>query len=132
MNDLRYAARQLLKNPGFTTIAVLTLAVGIAKNFLEVLGVQPMLGRGFTDEECVWNGRKAAILSHAFWRQHFAGDPNAVGRSITLNGDPTEIVGVLPSSFDFGSVFAPGTEVELLLPFPLTEETARWGNTLFA
>jgi predicted permease len=106
--------------------------VGISKNFLGILGVQPLLGRGFTDEECAWNGRKAALLSHAFWRQHFAGDPTAVGRSITLNGDPTEIVGVLPPSFDFDSVFAPGTEVELLLPFPLTEETARWGNTLFA
>jgi len=106
--------------------------VGVSKNFLEILGVQPLLGRGFTDEECVWNGRKAALLSHAFWRQHFAGDPQVVGRSITLNGDPTEIVGVLPPSFDFDSVFAPGTEVELLLPFPLVEETARWGNTLFA
>jgi hypothetical protein len=70
--------------------------VGVSKNFLEILGVQPLLGRGFTDEECVWNGRKAALLSHAFWRQHFAGDPQVVGRSITLNGDPTEIVGVLP------------------------------------
>ena len=106
--------------------------VGITKNFLGTLGVQPMLGRGFTDEECVWNGRKAAMLSHAFWRQHFSGDPNAVGLSITLNGDPTEIVGVLPPSFDFDSVFAPGTEVDLLLPFPLVEETARWGNTIFA
>ena len=106
--------------------------VGISKNFLGILGVQPMLGRGFTDEECAWNGRKAAMLSHAFWRQDFAADPNVVGRTITLNGDPTEIVGVLPPSFDFDSVFAPGTEVELLLPFPLTEETARWGNTLFS
>src|SRR3989454_10208597 len=91
-----------------------------------------MLGRGFTDEECAWNGRKAAMLSHAFWRQDFAADPNVVGRTITLNGDPTEIVGVLPPSFDFDSVFAPGAEVQLLLPFPLTEETARWGNTIFA
>ena len=55
-----------------------------------------------------------------------------VGRSVTLNGDPTEIVGVLPPSFDFDSVFAPGTEIDLLLPFPLVEQTARWGNTLFA
>ena len=197
MNDLRFAFRQLLKNPGFTAVAVLTLAlgigactamfslvhavllrplpfrdadrlvwienvgsgglsarttrvdsflewraqnasfeelaayfaffdysrytligsgeprllrgVGISKNFLDVLGVRPLLGRGFTDAECVWNGRKAAILSHAFWRQNFASDPKVVGRSITLNGDSTEIVGVLPPSFDFDSVFAPGT-----------------------
>src|SRR5262245_38354796 len=105
--------------------------VGISQNFLSVLGVQPMLGRSFTSEECVWNGRKAALLSHAFWQQQFAGDPKAVGRVITLNGDPTEIVGVLPPVFDFDSVFAPGAEVELLLPFPLTQETARWGNTVF-
>lgn len=220
MNDLRFAFRQLTKNPGFALVAVLTLAlgigactamfslvnavllrplpfreadrlvwienigtggmsarttrvdnflewraqnnsfeelaayfaffdysrytltgsgepqrlrgVGISKNFLNVLGVQPMLGRGFTDDECAWNGRKAALLSHAFWQQQFAGDPSVVVRTITLNGDPTEIVGVMPPSFDFDSVFAPGTEVELLLPFPLTPETARWGNTLFA
>jgi predicted permease len=106
--------------------------VGISKNLLAVLGVQPLLGRGFTDEECAWNGRKAVMLSHAFWLEHFAGDPTVLGRSISLNGDPTEIVGVLPASFDFDSVFAPGAKVELLLPFPLTPETAMWGNTLFA
>jgi predicted permease len=106
--------------------------VGISQNLLDVLGVRPLLGRGFTAEECVWNGRKAALLSHAFWQQHFNGDRSVVGRSITLNGDPTEVVGVLPASFDFDSVFAPGTEVSMLLPFPLAEETARWGNTIFA
>ncbi|HXJ55476.1 MAG TPA: ABC transporter permease [Verrucomicrobiae bacterium] len=106
--------------------------VGISQNFLDVLGVPLLLGRGFTDEECLWNGRKAVILSHAFWQGHFAGDRSVLGRVLTLNGDPTEIVGVLPASFDFDSVFSPGAEVELLLPFPLVEETARWGNTLFA
>jgi len=106
--------------------------VGISKDFLAVLGVQPLLGRGFADEECVWNGRKAVLLSHSHWRQHYGGDPAVIGRSITLNGDATEIVGVLPPSFDFDSVFSPGTEVALVLPFPLVPETARWGNTLFA
>jgi hypothetical protein len=73
--------------------------VGISQNFLDMLGVRPMLGRGFVDEECVWNGRKAVILSHAFWRQRFAGDRNIVGHSLVLNGEPAEIVGVLPPSF---------------------------------
>ena len=106
--------------------------VGISQNLLDVLGVRPLLGRAFNEEECVWNGRKAAILSHAFWQQHYNGDPAVVGRTVTLNNDPTEIVGVLPPSFDFDSVFAPGTEVEMLVPFPLAPETARWGNTIFA
>src|SRR5438046_619491 len=56
--------------------------VGISQNFLDVLGVRPLLGRGFSDEECVWNGRKAALLSHAFWQQHFNGDRNVLGRPI--------------------------------------------------
>jgi putative ABC transport system permease protein len=106
--------------------------VGVSQNFLDVLGVRPLLGRSFTEEECVWNGRKAAMLSHAFWRERFNGDPGAVGRTITLNGDPTEIVGVLPATFDFDAVFSPGMKVELLVPFPLVEQTARWGNTIFA
>src|SRR6185503_11798077 len=106
--------------------------VGISQNFLDVLGVRPLLGRTFTDEECVWNGRKAALLSHAFWRQHYNSDRNVVGTSVTLNGEPAEIVGVLPPSFDFDSIFSPGTEVAMLLPFPLVEQTARWGNTIFS
>jgi predicted permease len=40
------------------------------------------------------------------------------------------VIGVTPASFDFGSIFAPGTKVDLFLPFPLTKETTRWGNTL--
>src|SRR6188474_2460754 len=43
------------------------IGVGVAQNFLHVLGVRPMLGRNFTDEESVWGGRHAAILTHGFW-----------------------------------------------------------------
>jgi hypothetical protein len=99
-----------------------------------------MLGRGFSDEECLWNGPRtssdwrvrAVILSHAFWQQHFAGDRKIVGTSITLNGEPAQIIGVMPPSFDFASVFSPGKGVELFVPFPLVKETAGWGNTIFA
>src|SRR5205823_1074747 len=72
-----------------------------------------------------------AILSDAFWRRRFAGDPTVVGRALTLNDEPTTIVGVLPSAFDFDAIFSPGNEIDLITPFPLTAETARWGNTLF-
>ncbi|MEX2284258.1 MAG: ABC transporter permease [Gemmatimonadota bacterium] len=106
------------------------VGVGIAQNFLDVLGVRPLLGRGFVDEESVWNGRPAAILTHAFWTRRFNADPAMVGKSITLNGKPTEVVGVLPSSFDFASTFAPASRVDFLLPFPISNETDQWGNTL--
>ena len=53
-----------------------------------------------------------------------------VGRSITLNGEPTEVVGILPQWFDFASTFAPASRVDFLQPFPISDETDRWGNTL--
>jgi putative ABC transport system permease protein len=106
------------------------IGFGVAKNFFDVLGVRPMLGRPFDDEECKWNGRKAVILSQRLWERRFNSDPHIVGRSITLNGAPTLVAGVLPDSFDFASVFTPGAKVDMLTPFPITDETDRWGNTL--
>jgi predicted permease len=104
--------------------------VGITQNFLHVLGVEPALGRGFVMEECVWNGRPAALLSHGTWERRFARDPGIVGKTISLNNTPTQVVGVLPASFDFGAIFTPGTQVDFLTPFPLASETNSWGNTL--
>ncbi len=104
--------------------------VGVATNFLEVLGVQPMLGRNFVEEEGISDGRNAVILTHHFWRQRYGAAPDVVGRTITLNGEPTSVVGVLPASFDFASVFSPGAEVDFLRPFPISNQTDQWGNTL--
>lgn len=106
------------------------VGVGVARNFLEVLGVSPLLGRNFVEEEAVWDGRPAAILTHGFWMRRFAGDPGMVGSTITLNDTPTEVVGILPPTFDFSSTFSPGSRVDFLRPFPISDETDRWGNTL--
>ena len=106
------------------------VGVGVAQNFLGFLGVQPQLGRNFVDQECQWNGTPAVILTHGLWERRFGADPNIIGRSITLNDRSTMIVGVLPATFDFTTVFTPGSRVDMLVPFPLTPETDRWGNTL--
>ena len=106
------------------------IGYGVAQNFFQVLGIPLQLGRGFDDDECKWNGRKAVVLSDALWRRRFGADPSVVGRPVTLNGDPTLIVGVLPASFDFASIFTPGAKVDMLTPFPIADETDRWGNTL--
>ena len=106
------------------------IGVGVSQNFFELLGVPPLLGRGFTDEECRWNGSPAVILSHAYWVKRFAADPGIVGRSLTLNDKPTTVVGIASPTFDFASIFSPGSKIDLLTPFPLTQETDRWGNTL--
>ena len=104
--------------------------VPVSGNFFEVLGVRPELGRGFTTEESAWNGPKAVLLSDGLWRRRFNSDPAIVGGALTLNGESHTVVGVLPSSFDFGSVFAPGSQFDLYFPFPLSPETSRWGNTM--
>ena len=106
------------------------IGVGVSQNFLGFLGVQPRLGRGFSDKEALWNGPPAAILTDGLWRRRFGGDPAIIGRSITLNDKATTVVGVLPADFDFGTVFTPGSRIDMLVPFPLTTETDRWGNTL--
>ena len=76
--------------------------VPVSENFFEVLGVQPQLGRLFNGEEGKWNGPKAVLLSHGLWQRRFASDPAIVGTALTLNEQPHTVVGVLPSSFDFG------------------------------
>jgi putative ABC transport system permease protein len=65
------------------------VGAGVAQDFLPVLGIPLLLGRNFTDEESVWNGRRAAILTHGFWTRRFGADPKIIGRSITLNSNPT-------------------------------------------
>jgi hypothetical protein len=70
------------------------------------------------------------LLSHSFWRRRFASDPNVVGRKLVLNNEPVIAVGVLPASFDFASVFAPGTPIDVFIPWPLTDKTKPAGNTM--
>jgi len=104
--------------------------VPVSENFFDVLGVRPHLGRVFNAEECTWNGPKAVMLAHGLWQRRFNSDPAIVGQSLTLNDRPHTVVGVLPASFDFASVFAPGSHFDLYFPFPLSQETNRWGNTM--
>lgn len=104
--------------------------VPVSENFFDVLGVTPAQGRNFTAEESVWNGPKVVMLGHALWERRFNSDPAIVGTSLVINDTPHTVVGVLPASFDFATVFAPGSRFDLYFPFPLGPETNRWGNTM--
>src|SRR5579859_2268534 len=103
--------------------------VEVAGNFFPTLGVDPAMGRNFTAEECAKGGRPAAMLSYFYWKSQFASDPAIVGKAVTINGSPVTIVGVLPASFDFGAVFAPGMKVDLFVPVVM-DFWRNWGNTL--
>jgi len=105
------------------------VAIEVADNFFPTLGVQPARGRLFSREECQKGGRPAAVLSRAFWRRQFASNPAIVGQAITINGESVTIVGVLPASFDFGSVFSPGMNVDVYVP-AIMDFWRTWGNTL--
>ena len=98
-------------------------------NFFRTLGVQPLLGRLFTVEECKQHGPPAILLSYAFWKRQYAGDPNIAGKVIGLSGQPVTVVGVLPDTFDFGSVFSPGARIEVYGP-AIMDDMRDWGNTL--
>jgi len=104
--------------------------VAVTDDFLDVLGVRPVQGRDFTVEEGQWGGPAAVILTHGFWQRRFAGDATLVGNPIILNGEPRTVVGVLPPTFDFSSVFSPGVPADFLLTWPVSDETDRTGNSL--
>jgi predicted permease len=104
--------------------------VPVTQKFFPLLGVEPELGRQFSAEECKFNGPKVVMLSDGLWRRKFGADPNIVGRALPFDGGPVTVVGVLPASFDFGTIFTPGSRVDMFEPFPLSEETNRWGNTI--
>jgi len=182
--DVRYGLRMLVKNPGFTAVAVLTLALGIGANsalfsvvngvllnplpfeqperlvalysrtpefthssisypnfldwrhdnrsfsalaafraenfnltgmgdaerlranmvsaaFFPILGVKPVVGRGFTDQEDQVGGAPVALISEGLWKRKFGSSPGAVGNSIALNGKLYTIAGVIPASFHY-------------------------------
>ncbi len=69
-------------------------------NMLDVLGVTPMLGRGFLPEEDRPGGPRVVLLSHKLWLRRYGGDPGIVGRTLTMNGVPFTVIGVLPAAFN--------------------------------
>jgi len=71
----------------------------VSAGFFSTLGVEPLLGRGFTPSEDVPQGPSLAVLSHQLWLDTFGGDPGALGASVRLKGELHTVVGVMPSSF---------------------------------
>jgi predicted permease len=70
-------------------------------NLLDILGVQPTLGRNFLPEEAVKGHENVAIISYRLWQTLFNGDSGIIGRSVQITGTPYQIVGVLPQTFYF-------------------------------
>jgi len=89
----------------------------VESTFLPTFGIQPALGRNFTHTEDQPNAAKVALLSYPFWKSRFGGDPAIVGHSISVDGQPTGIVGVLPRDFELFNL----TPFDLLIPEAINE-----------
>jgi putative ABC transport system permease protein len=98
-------------------------AAFISSNLFATLGVDPALGRAFTSEEDTYGGPLAVILSEGLWRRRFGGDPQVIGKAITLEGESRTVVGVMPDEFRFHG------ETELWLPFALNVAAHRQVGT---
>ena len=73
----------------------------ISAELLDALGVQPLLGRRFRPEENEGGRDQVVLLGHALWQRRYGGDPSIVGQTITANGKPYTVIGVMPAGFEF-------------------------------
>jgi len=101
-------------------------------HYFRVLGIRPMLGRDFVDEEDRGDGQRVAIVSYAVWMRHLGGDPGRLGQTVLLNGEPFTVIGVLPQDFNpIGSAGAtdPGA-ADVWTPLALVAKTAGSGENI--
>jgi putative ABC transport system permease protein len=111
--------------------------VRVSRNFLDTLGVRPVLGRGFIESD--GRGGRTVLISYGLWQRRFGGAGDVLGRTISLNGEPGSIAGVMPAWFHFpaggemptGLGYAPATDVwslDILTP----EQQRNRGGKSFA
>ena len=105
-------------------------SIDVIQNFFQVLGVQAQMGRVFTPDDARNGAAPVVLLTNAWWKRQFNGDQNIVGKAFDMNGQQTTVIGVLPATFDFGAVFAPGTKVDAITPLNLYGPPRDWGNII--
>ncbi|MBD0372275.1 MAG: ABC transporter permease [Pyrinomonadaceae bacterium] len=103
------------------------IAARVSANFFNVLRVSPQLGRAFLPQEEKRGNHLVAILSHNLWQRRFGADREIVGKTITLNGDSYQVVGVMPPDFEVPRFAGIGyEEPELWAPF--APDLSQWGR----
>jgi predicted permease len=94
--------------------------LSVSHRFLAVLGVQPVLGRGFKASDQDPDSERTVMLSDAYWRSRFGGDRSVLGRRILLDGNAYSVIGVLPPTFEFMDY-----QISLLVPFRVKRADVR-------
>jgi putative ABC transport system permease protein len=115
-----------LTEPGHA--AVMGNSLRVSANFLDVLRIQPAMGRTFRPEEDAVGRNRVIILSDVFWRSRYGADPSILGRVVKLDDEAVEVVGVLPPNEGMRMLFG----VDFLRPLALNEEERSFrSETLF-
>ncbi|MFL6333873.1 MAG: ABC transporter permease [Pyrinomonadaceae bacterium] len=83
----------------------------VTSSFFNVVGVEAALGRAFLAEDDAQGGGQVVMLTHELWQRRFGADPEVIGKSLTFNGEPYTVVGILPEGFRY-----PTTAPDVLLP----------------
>ena len=91
-------------------------------SLFRLLGVSPAQGRFFTDDEETEGNDKVLVLSHGFWQRHFGGASDVVGRDVVVDGEPYEVVGIMPAHFEFPTPWGGRDNRELWAPLIVRDD----------
>jgi predicted permease len=96
--------------------------LGVTADFFPALGVSAAMGRWFTPEEDQPGNNRVVVLSDSFWQRRYAGDPNILGRTLRLDGEDVQVVGVMPPGFDHPLLWG---QVDVWRPMAFTPDQRR-------
>jgi putative ABC transport system permease protein len=106
----------------------------VTEGFFDAIGAPPLIGRGFLPDEHLSGGRRVVVITHGFWHSRFGGSPDVVNKTISMDGEPWTIVGVLPKTFAPQLLPRPG-ELTVWTPKVIQEHEKRtrasaWWNVV--
>jgi putative ABC transport system permease protein len=99
-------------------------ALDVTDGLLPILRIAPAAGRFFNRQDDAAGAPDTAVLTYGYWQKQFGGDPTVVGRNITIDGKPREVIGITPKTFHFLDAEDPA----VLLPFQFDRAKAKLGN----
>lgn len=102
-------------------------SLAITPGLFTMLGVSPIFGRTFRDSDVQQNAPGVVLLDYGFWQSKFGGDPAVLGRRLQLNGNPAEVLGVLPQGFRLVTGRAVPQPIDIYMPLRVTDFRNFWG-----
>ncbi|MEN3333464.1 MAG: hypothetical protein V7641_2829 [Blastocatellia bacterium] len=118
-------------NVATTSEPIRVTSASITRGLIDVLGVQPAMGRNFTEEEDRNGGPLAALIADGLWRSAFGADPNIVGKEIQINARPFTVIGVMPRDFNFPAGSNDPAQVWVSFQFDPANPGSRGGHFLY-